>query len=166
MRVPRVGAFALKKRDHVAERLEILEYFAASVAIENHQWDAPEALARNAPIGPVRDHVVDALFAPRRQPLYFFDFVQRSAAQSRRVRGRNRCAAAIKLYEPLFGSTKNHGSVAAPAMRIAVRKLLFADKHAALRQQRDDDWIRFEVSLALVLGQAFNKASFVIERSV
>ncbi len=51
-------------------------------------------------------------------------------------------------------------------MRIAVRKLLFADKHAALRQQRDDGRIRFEDSLALVLGQTFDKAAVVIERSV
>src|SRR5271170_1991947 len=101
MRVPCVRAFALKKRDNVAQGLKIVEPFATSVAIKNNQRYSPEALARNAPIRPIHDHVMDALFAPRRKPLHFFDFFQRAAAQRGRFWCWNRCAAAIELYEPL-----------------------------------------------------------------
>src|ERR1700735_1355534 len=166
MRVPCVRAFALKKRDHVAQSFEIIEPFPTSVAIENDQRYSPEALARNAPVRPVDDHVVDALFTPCRQPLNFFDFVQRAAAERGRLRGGNRCAAGIELYEPLFSGAKNHWFMAAPAMWIAVREFLFANQHPTFRQQRNDRGIRFEHRLAFVFRQAFDKAAVIIERSI
>src|SRR3984885_4710039 len=115
MRVPCVRAFALKKRDHVAQGFEIIEPFPAGVAIENDQRYSPEALSRNAPVGPVHDHVVDAFFAPRGQPLHFFYFFQRADAERGRLRSWNRCAAVIELYEPLFSGAENHWFMAAPA---------------------------------------------------
>ena len=73
---------------------------------------------------------------------------------------------AIESDEPLLGGAENHGIVAAPAVRIAVREFLFADEHAALLQQLDDRSIRLEDRLAFVLGQAFGEAAFVILRRV
>src|SRR5271156_5191987 len=166
MRVPGVRAFALKKPDNVAQGLKIVESFATSVTIKNNQRYSPEALARNAPIRPIHDHVMDALFAPRRQPIHFCDFFQRAAAQRGRLWSGYRCAAAIELYEPLLGSAENHRLMATPAMRIAVRKFLLADKHSSLRQQRDDGRIRFEHGLALIFRQAFHEPAVVIERSI
>ena len=64
MRVPGVRAFALEKRQHVAQRREILQLLAARVAIKNDQRHAPEALPRNAPVRPLGDHVVNALVVP------------------------------------------------------------------------------------------------------
>ena len=44
--------------------------FAAARAVDRRDRHAPRALARDAPVGPVRDHVVDAVVAPRRDPLH------------------------------------------------------------------------------------------------
>ena len=56
--------------------------------------------------------------------------------------------------------------MAAPAVRIAVRELLFADEHAALFQELDDDRIRLPNGLALVLRQTFGEATVVVLRRV
>src|ERR1019366_9889099 len=74
VRVPRVGALALKKRQHVAECLAILKLFAAPFTSKHDQRDAPKTLTRNAPVGPLGDHVADARFTPRRFPLHLGDF--------------------------------------------------------------------------------------------
>ena len=99
---------------------------------------------------------MNALFAPLRLPFHFGDFRERVLAQ----------IVVIEADEPLLGGAENHRIVAAPAVRIAVREFSFADEHAALLQQLDDDRIRLEYGLALVFGQAFDEAAFVILRRV
>ena len=72
----------------------------------------------------------------------------------------------IQFDEPLLGGAENHRIVAAPAMRVAVRDLSFADQHAFAAHQFDDQWIRFEYGFAFVFRQAFHEAAFVVLRRV
>ena len=135
----------------------VLELLAARLAIKNDQRHAPEALARNAPVGPLGNHVVDALFAPLGLPFHFGDFGERLSGAG---------SSWSSLDEPLLGGAEDHGIVAAPAVRIAVREFAFAHEHAALLQQLDDDRVRFENRLALVFRQAFDESAVVILRRV
>ncbi len=72
----------------------------------------------------------------------------------------------IHLDEPLLRRTENHRIVAAPAMRIAVLIVVIGKQRAAILKQLHDDGIRSENVLAFVLGQAFEKDAFVINRCV
>src|ERR1700684_2128986 len=166
MRVPGVRSFPFKKWNHMPQRLKIFQDLSAAVAVENHQRYSPKTLPRNAPVGPVLDHVVDAPFSPSRNPLHFLYFFQRRAAQPRCVRRPYRRAAVVELDEPLFRSAENNGLVAAPAMRIAVREFLLCHQHLTVFQQRNNCWIRFENSLAFIRRQPLHKSSVVIQRSI
>ena len=129
MRVPGVGAFAFEKRQHVAQGVKIAELLAAGIAVKNDQRNAPETLARNAPVGAVGDHVVHAIAAPRRNPFHFLDFREGLLAQ----------VFLIESDEPLLGGAEDHRIVAAPAVRIAVLELAFGDERPARLQQLNDD---------------------------
>ncbi len=62
----------------------VSDRLAARRAVDRRDRHAPRALARDAPVGPVRDHVVDAVVAPRRDPLHVVvDRVERRLAQRR-----------------------------------------------------------------------------------
>ena len=147
--VPRVGAFPLEPFHDVAERLEILEPRPAAFAIKNNDGHAPESLARDAPVGAVLDHFVDAFFTPGRNPLYVVDFFERFLAQRFffSVRG------LVHLDKPLFGGAEDHRVVAAPAMRVAVLVFVMAQKGAAVGEQFHDDGIRCENIRPPVFGQ-------------
>src|SRR5947207_1449245 len=67
--------------------------------------------------------------------------------------------------EPLFGSAKDDGVVATPAMRIAVFVGMMAEKRAVVGEKFDDDGVGFEDVLAFVLGKAFGVDAAVVERS-
>src|SRR3984957_20717460 len=108
MGVPGVRPFPLEKRNDVPQRLKIFQDLPTPVAVENYQRYSPETLARNAPVRPVHNHVVDALFSPPRNPFHFLDFRERRAAQSRRLWCRNIRRAVIQLYEALLRSAKDH----------------------------------------------------------
>src|SRR5947208_3610634 len=83
---------------------------AALIAIEDYDGHAPHALARDAPVGPLRNHVVDAVFAPCRKPLHI----------SNRLQGVRTQVVPIHADEPLLRRTEDGRFVAAPAVRIAV----------------------------------------------
>src|SRR6185437_12243411 len=67
--VPGVGALLLEDVGDVTGGLGAQERRLAAPAIERGDGHAPEPLARDAPVGPGRDHVADALLAPGRIPL-------------------------------------------------------------------------------------------------
>src|SRR5258708_9674288 len=56
--------------------------------------------------------------------------------------------------------------MAAPAVRIAVRKFLFAEQRAAITQQPHDDWVRLEYCFTFVFGQTFEISSLPVDRGV
>src|ERR1019366_9357191 len=132
--VPGVSALASKQLDDRAIHRRIVEKFLASFALKHRDGDAPDALARNTPVGAGGDHVRDALLAPSRVPFHFLDFFQRTAAQrASGFRGPRQVpvldllrwrALAFHLDEPLLGGTEDDGIVAAPAVRIRVLDLL------------------------------------------
>ncbi len=162
MRVPGVRAFLLKPFHHVAQRREIVELLSAGIAEEHDDRNAPETLARNAPVRTVLDHFVDALFAPAGNPLHVVNFRQRFLAQGflRAVRH------LIQLDEPLLRGAENHRIVATPAVRIAVLVRVMAKQRAAIAQQFHDDGICREHVLAFVFRQAFQIHAAVVERRV
>src|ERR1700735_1421104 len=153
---PGVGAFTFEKRQNVAQGLVIGEDFSATFAIKYDQRDAPESLAGNAPVGPIRDHVVNALLAPGGNPFHFGDFGESFFAQ----------VVVIEFDEPLFGGAENHRIMAAPAVRIAVGNFSLADQHVFFSQQLVNQRVGFEYGFAFVLGQTFDEAAFVILRGV
>ena len=98
-------------------------HFVQSTAGNRH---APGALARDAPVGPVRDHVVDAVAAPGRDPLHVADRSRRAPpARSvvARLAGAGPPSAAMTgspsiADEPLRRGQEDDRVVAAPAVRI------------------------------------------------
>src|SRR4051794_7015222 len=62
--IPNVGAMLPEELHHVVENRALRERLAAGIAVEDGDGDAPDALARDAPIGTVLDHVVDPFLAP------------------------------------------------------------------------------------------------------
>ena len=143
------------------QRRVIVKLFAALVAIQNYQRHAPIPLPRDAPVRPLRDHRVNPFSAPFRRPFHLGDFRKRARPDRTRTAPR-----AIQIDEPLFGGAENYRIVAPPAVRIAVRKFLFAEQRAAIAQQRHDDGIRLKHGLAFVFRQAFEIAAVSIDRRV
>src|SRR6202012_5808282 len=97
----------------------------ALLAHEDGKRHAPDALARDAPVGPLGDHVGDAVFAPRRVPDHALDLVERALAEGG-------CGSVRRGHwgfhrdEPLFGGAEDERVVAAPSMRVAVADMLGA----------------------------------------
>src|SRR5258707_4652426 len=81
MLVPCVGAFLLEPFDDIPQRRVILQPLPATIAIENDDRDAPEALPRNAPVRALFDHLVHPVFAPRSNPLHSVNLLERLLAQ-------------------------------------------------------------------------------------
>src|ERR1700730_13528271 len=98
------------------EDLAIGDGLAAFLAIENDDGHAPNTLPRDAPIGPRGHHVGDAFFTPRGHPGHSLDGLERPLAE----------IVQVHADEPLLGGAKDHGVVAAPAMRIGMRQFLEA----------------------------------------
>ena len=72
----------------------------------------------------------------------------------------------FEVDEPLLGGAKNHGIVAAPAMRITVLQFSLANQRAARFEELDEAGVGFEDRLAFVFGQTFDETAIVIEGSV
>src|SRR5262249_21010689 len=90
-RIPGVSPVSRKQLDNSAIQFWLVERLAATLAKKDGNWYAPDALARNAPVGTSSDHVGDSLLTPGRIPFYFFDSVERDGAQcSAFVRGFHR----------------------------------------------------------------------------
>ena len=122
--VPRVGPVRLKHAGRLFHERDGRDRLSAAFAVHGRYRHAPYTLARNAPVGPARYHVVDAVMAPRRNPFHVVidgglgGFAQRAAlavALDRR--------SAVHPDEPLRGGEKNDGIVAAPAVWILVREI-------------------------------------------
>src|SRR5947199_405186 len=95
---------------------------------------APEALARDAPVGAILDHQRDPLLAPLRVPLNVMNLLQGLLTK----------ALVVHRDEPLLGRAEDHRVLAAPAVRVRVRDRLAREEDAAVAQQLDDLRVRFE----------------------
>src|SRR6267378_1005224 len=136
--------------------------FRATRAIEDGNRHAPNALARDAPIGPALEHVAHAIDAPRGNPLHTLDLLQRGLAQRSCFRSfdkilsevaavpsvlillDNSARSAVHRDEPLRRRAKNYRIMAAPAVRITVLVVLCEKQNAALAHEIDDFRVRLE----------------------
>src|SRR2546426_343776 len=83
----------------------------AAGAVEGGDRHTPHALAGERPVGPVCDHVEDALLAPGGDPAHVAsNGLQRARAETLLVEG----------HEPLLGGTEERRVLAAPAVRIGM----------------------------------------------
>ena len=107
---------------HVLDQpLLVEQQRVARRAVEGDDRHAPHALARDDPVGPVRDHVEDALLAPAGDP--------------RRPRSGWRRAplpqpVLVERDEPLLGGAEERRVLAAPAVRIGVAERHLGDQGA------------------------------------
>src|ERR1700722_8207869 len=81
--VPGVGALFFEEFDDALVDDLVVEGFAAFVAEEDGDGNAPDALAGDAPVRAGRDHVGDALFAPGGIPDDLLDLVEGALAEGR-----------------------------------------------------------------------------------
>src|SRR5215472_4652204 len=94
---------------------------------------AYHALARDGPVGTMRDHVEDAVTAPGWDPGdLVLDGIKRALAKPLLVQG----------DEPLLGGAEERGVLAAPAVRILVAERHLSHERADLPQVLDDPRIR------------------------
>ena len=133
-REPRVRALATEDLRHVLDNLGVEQILPAFRAAERRNRHAPDALARQAPVGARLDHAADAVLAPGRDPLRLRDLGQRAVAQRRLVGG------VAETGEPLLGRAEDDRVVAAPAVRVLVAHRLarLVQQEAARRQIADD----------------------------
>ena len=108
--VPGVGAVLLEYGGRPLDERRRQRRLAAGTAVEGRDRHAPRPLARDAPVGPVRHHAADPLFAPGGEPLHAGDGVERPLPQR----------AAVERDEPLRGGEEDDRAVAAPAVRVGV----------------------------------------------
>ncbi len=92
----------------------IVQRRVALLAEEDRDGHAPDALARDAPVGTRRDHVGDALLAPRRVPLDLLD--------SRRARAGGRWSVCRRRLVSSVSILMNHCSVARTTMGLWQRQ--------------------------------------------
>src|ERR1700722_3617146 len=135
MLVPGVCAFLLKPFNNVAQRGVVLESRTAALAEKHDDRYAPKTLARDAPIGALFNHFVDAFFAPAGNPLDVLNLGEGFRAQRILAVGRN----GIHADKPLHGCPKNYRIVAAPAVRVAVLVRMMAKQGSAIGEQLYDD---------------------------
>src|SRR6185295_11005551 len=96
--VPGVGALLVEEVGHPTAEVAPHHGLATALAVEGDDGHSPEPLARDAPVGPRRDHVVDALLAPRGHPLDLVDRLERALAQA---------SLAVEGDEPLLGGAED-----------------------------------------------------------
>src|SRR5437660_864358 len=132
--VPLVGALALAedRRDVLDDTLLEQERLAAG-AVEGDDRHAPDALPRDDPFEAVRHHVVDAILAPRGDPLDIpLDRLERVGAE----------IALVEVDEPLLGRAEERRVLATPAVRVRVVERALRDQHAHALEVLDDLGIR------------------------
>lgn len=110
---PGIAALRFKDIGHFFDSRFVDQRFPAVLAVENGNRDAPDALTADAPVVAVGNHVVDARFAPGRNPLDFVvDGVQGGVTE------------AVDRSEPLFRRAVDDGVFAAPAMGVLMVDVL------------------------------------------
>src|SRR5690349_5765340 len=126
----------------------------ALVAIKDRDRHAPGALARDAPVGPALKHAADALAPPRRDPLHLVDGFERAEAQ----------LVFFHRDEPLLGGAEDHRALAAPAVRVAVRELVFLEQRVTVVELLEDRRVGLEDALALKVARLSGEPPLVVDR--
>ena len=112
--------------------------------MESDDRNAPNSLARNAPIGTIFQHIRHSAFAPSRQPLDLFNFAQT-------LRPQRFVFAVVHRNKPLRRGAIDHGFVRTPAVFL---------------HQFDDFRIGFENEFAREMLDFRSEFSGVINRTI
>ena len=123
---PGVGTLPPEQVRHRGDGFLIDEMVAASLARKDGDGHAPNSLPRDAPVGPLRHHVGDALFAPGRDPPDATDG------------GQGRLAETFHRREPLLGRPEDDRVATAPAMGVLVIYVGALEQAPVPLQVRDD----------------------------
>ena len=108
---PGIDTLALHPHRHLLhQRLRVGVNLASRVMYKQGNGDAPGALPGNTPVGPLRQHAVDARPAPVGYPLHVLDRAFSGCEQ----------AVACHADEPLRSGAKNNRRLVAPTVRVAV----------------------------------------------
>ena len=106
---------------------------------EEGQRHAPAALAADAPVGPVGDHVAQPRAAVFRIEAGALDGFQCHLAQRlRRLVPGEHAHAFVHAHEPLRRGAVDHRALVAPAVRVAVRQRAGGHQPAGIAQRVDD----------------------------
>ena len=143
---PRTGADLGEALRHVARDVRIENRFVARGADDRGNRRAPDALARDAPLGMVLDHLALTHAAPLRHVVDAVDGFDRARAQP----------VLIHRDEPLRGGAEDHRVVAAPAVRIRVLVIFRAQ-----RARRSRAGPRRSALLALKMNMAGVRSGFL-----
>jgi hypothetical protein len=189
---PGVDAFLLDALRHGFQQLKRARMrLAAFLVQEEGDRHAPVALARNAPVGPVGDHRVQARLAPVGIKLRRLDRGQRLVAQGRlpflrrrrrpdsiapfpgkgaggivpACRGMDRVGHhPIHTHEPLRRGAVNDRRLVPPAVHVAMHDLRASKQAADLGQLLDDGRIGLPDEHAAEEGQAGGKHAVALHR--
>ena len=94
-------------------------------AVDRRNRHPPRPLARDTPVRPVGQHVVDPLFPPRGEPLHLRNRSERPVPQ----------VVGVHLDEPLPGGQEDHRVMTPPAVRVSVVERLAVPQPACLGQR-------------------------------
>jgi hypothetical protein len=137
---PGLDAALLDDAGRLVEDLHRARMQLARVLVqEEGDRHAPAALAADAPVGPVGDHVVQAGFAVLRIEAGLLDRFQRGLAQGlRRLVLGEHALALVHADEPLRGGAVDHWRLVAPAVRVAVGDGVGREQAIRVAQRLDD----------------------------
>ena len=149
---PRVAAVLFENLRNGLDALFGADGFAAVVAIEHRDRQAPAALAGNAPVAALTDHGAHALLAPGGEPAHIL------------AGGDGLVLEGIHRAEPLRSRAEDDGLLAAPAVRIAVGDVLRGEEHAALLHVGGDDGVGLFHLQPGVLAGVLGVAALIVHR--
>ncbi len=142
---PGVGPLPGKELGYRLQGALLHDGLPAAGTVEDGQGDSPDALAGDAPVLALPDHVVEALFAPGRDPLH--------PANGRQ----GLLPEAVHRGKPLLRGPEDDGILAAPAVGVLVLQLPHLQERLLPLQGLDYSCI------ALVVAQAAEFAGFLGE---
>jgi hypothetical protein len=153
------GVFPVDQRERVGMQL------AAVLVQEEGQRHAPAALAADAPVGPVRDHVVQARPAVLGVEAGLLDRLERELAQrlGRLVLCEN-AVALVHADEPLRGGAVDHRRLVAPAVWVAVGDALGGQQAFGMVERGDDVGHRLPDVAAAEEGEVRRVAAVALHR--
>ena len=154
---PGLNALTLDALRHLLDQSHgIRVQFAGLPVDEEGDRHTPGALTRDAPVGAVLDHALDARLAPVRRPVHMPDLGHRGIAQ----------AFLLHRDEPLRRGAENDRGLVSPAHRVAVTELRRLDQGSVLFQHLDHMLVGLEHMLTLEQRRTGDKAAIAADRVV
>ena len=142
---PCIRAFFAEQVGNCFDRLLVDVEFSTFFAVEDWNWNTPQSLTGDTPVGAVGDHVLDAAFTPSRNPFNLFDFTD--------------CIFFEILHraEPLFGCTVDDWVFTSPAVWVLMDNLFNRKQQVAVLQLFRNRFVGFiggqTLKFACILGQ-------------